>query len=339
METETSQLDPKLKTAIDVLRKHTEHKGNFMKYFLKYICLYLICLLPLKILAKPTDQIIFVHPEDKNELWMTDIRDTLKSNRIYKHNETIWDFAVQKDGPYVVFIAGHAGEIFEYDVYLIDRNQSDEKARNLTQKQFEEVWDLDISINGDIVFTNVPTGVNPNPKTGIFLIPNSEIKKETPSIRRITAIEAHDIVWSPAGDQFAFSTLEGIFIRDINTPRVTHVSNVGFYPTFSPDGKKIAFLSKGIHIRSLSKQPNQNFIKLEHKRGAHLKWSTDGEYFVYQTFLNTCAISIKGGPTTKLFEHFPYGAKLDWVHSKGYSVNPTERLIIAWGKLKQYSRF
>ena len=86
-----------------------------MKSVLKYLCLYLVCLLPLTIQAKPTDQVIFRHPGNgKTELWMTDMWDTRNARRIFKHTRAISEFAVQKDGPYVIFIAGHDDEeVFE----------------------------------------------------------------------------------------------------------------------------------------------------------------------------------------------------------------------------------
>ena len=309
-----------------------------MKPLIKYVCLYLVFLLPLATQAKPTDQVIFRNPDSKTELWLTDIWDTRNTHRIFKHTRGIWEFAVQKDGPYVVFIAGHDGEVFEEDVYLINRNQSDEKARNLTQKQFEEVWDLDISINGDIIFTNTQTGENPLAKTGLFLIPNSEIKKQVPKIKLLKEIEARELVWAPDGDQIAYSTGDGIFTLDIATRRITRVSKFGWYPAFSPDSKKLAFAkTSSVHVISLEIPHGQK--KIIPLRGGvsfgGLKWSSDGEYIFYATYKNNFAAPINGGAHVEIFEQFESGVWFDWVHSKGYPVDPTARLTTLWGKLKQ----
>ncbi len=310
-----------------------------MKSLLKCLCLFLAFLLPLIAHAKPSDQVIFRHPgSGKTELWTTDIWDIRSAFRIFKHPRGIWEFAVQKDGPYVVFIAGHDGEVVENDVYLINRNQSDEKARNLTQKQFEEVWDLDISINGDIIFTNVPTGENPLAKTGLFLIPNNEIKKQVPKIKLLKEIEARELVWAPDGDQIVYSTREGIFTLDIATRRIKRISKFGWYPTFSPDGKKLAFVKTSlVHVISLEiPHGREKIIPL---RGGvsfgGLKWSLDGEYIFYATSKNNFAAPVNGGVHVEVFEQFENGVSFGWTNSRGYSVEPKDKLTTLWGELKQ----
>lgn len=309
-----------------------------MKSLLKCFCLFLAFLLPLIAHAKPTDRVIFRHPDSNAELWMADIWDTLNARQIFKHTHGIWEFAVEKDGPYVVFIAGHDGEV-ENDVYLIDRNQSDEKARNLTQKQFEEVWDLDISINGDIIFTNVPTGENPLAKTGLFLIPNSEIKKQVPKIKLLKEIEARELVWAPDGDQIAYSTSDGIFTLNIATRRITRISKSGWSPVFSPDGKKLAFVAlQTIHVISIGIPHGQKktITRLKERVGwGDLKWSPDGEYIFYATFKNNFAAPANGGVHVEAFEQFESGVSFDWINSKGYSVEPKDKLTTLWGELKQ----
>ncbi len=310
-----------------------------MKYFLKSLCFSLLCLLPLTTLAKPTDQIIFKHPNNRSELWLTDMWATHNTHLIFKHANGMWEFAVQKDGPYIIFLAGHdMGEILETDVYLIDRNQPDEKARNLTQRRFEEVWDLDISINGDIVFTNVPIGENPLPKTGIFFIPNNEIKNQVPNAKRLTEIEARELVWAPTGDQIAYSTRHGVFTLDIATRKITRVSEFGWYPIFSPDGKKLAFVMlQNIHVIPLGIPPGQKkIITLTNRVGfGGLKWSPDGKYIVYATTKNNFAAPVNGGAHVEIFEQFKSGVSFDWTNSGSYSVESKDKLTTLWAKLKQ----
>ncbi len=310
-----------------------------MKDFIKCLCLYFFCLLPLATQAKPFDRVIFGHPRNgETELWTTDMWDSRNALQIFKHTHKIWEFAVQKDGPYVIFVAGHGGEVFEEDVYLIDRNQPDKKPHNLTQRQFEVVWDIDISIDGDIIFTNIPTGENLLPETGIYLIPNSEIKKQVPNIKRLTRIEARELALAPFGEQIAYSTNSGIFTLDIETQRIAQVSKFGWFPTFSPDGKKLAFVeSQTVHVISLEFPPqNRKIITLKNRVVfGGIKWSPDGKYIVYRTTKKNYAAPVNGGAHVEIFTEFDRGVSFDWTNSIGYSVQPNVKLVTLWGKLKQ----
>ena len=111
-----------------------------MKSFTKYLCLCLTFLLPLAAHAKFAGEVIFLYPgNDYNELWITYIENTKNARLLYKHDEdkaidheTIYDHAIQKDGP---LIAISAGPLIS-DIYLIDRNRLRAGARNLTKKKF-----------------------------------------------------------------------------------------------------------------------------------------------------------------------------------------------------------
>ena len=150
-----------------------------MKSFLKYLWLYIAFLLPLTTLAKsPTGTVIFEHPENSSELWITNLEDTRNARLLYKNTRPIYALAAQKDGPLIIMSV--IDRLFSTNAYLFNRNRPHKEARNLTQKRFGGILDVDISEAGDIVFTNnLRDGALP-PKEGVFLIPNHEIEKPVP---------------------------------------------------------------------------------------------------------------------------------------------------------------
>ena len=324
-----------------------------MKYTLKYLCLFLIVFLPLTALAEPTDTVIFQYPgNDYSELWITNLENTANARLIYKHTETIWEIAAQKDGTLIAYVAHDGARPLVEDVYLFDRKQPDVKARNLTQKRFDSVWYIDISEAGDVIFTNETVDGAPLPKVGIYLIPNSEIEKPVPKATLL--VSEDDIfgisraVWAPGGKIIAFdrgTRPSEIWTLDIETQNISKISDFGKYPTFSPDGKKLAFVGetpKAIYVASLEDPDDIETIAIgEHKWGSHLKWTPDGQYIVYNTDTGYFAAPVNGDPHVRLSEDFnhlvwrKFGSRAwDWASPKGYPVEPANRLTTLWGKLK-----
>ncbi len=309
-----------------------------MKSFFKYFCLYLIVFVPLTIQAKLIDQVIFrPSGNSNNELWMTDIWDTQNAYRIYKHSHIIWDFAVQKDGQYIIFNGGHGLDVFEDNVYLFDRFQPDKEVINLTHRGFEVIWDLDISINGDIIFTNLPAGDNPFPKIGIFLIPHSEIHKGIPNIKLVNRTSASEVVWAPDGEQIAYINREGVFTYDIATRQFKHVSNFAISLSYSPDGRELAYRThQDILISSLNNPQNRKIITTKDRNvSGNIKWSPDRKYIFYRTAKKNYAAPVNGGAHIEIFIEFDRGVSFDWTNSVNLSVEPKDKLATLWGKLKQ----
>ena len=155
-----------------------------MKYLLSRLLLCLGILLPLATTqAEHHEEVIFVPYLDKDhdELWISDVRNTRHARKIYTHPRYIAELAVQPEGDYVVFVAETPVDFFAFDAYLIDRHHIQEAARDLTKLRFDAIWDIDISHNGDVVFTNSPTALPPDMKYGVYLIRSHELKKGTPS--------------------------------------------------------------------------------------------------------------------------------------------------------------
>ena len=119
--------------------------------------------------------------ERYNEIWITYIENPKNARLLYEHNEkdkhnkqeTIHNYAVQKDGPLIAFSEWSS----DSDIYLINRNQLRKGARNLTQNRFNYIRSVDISTNGDILFTNSHSNPFPEVIRGLYLIPSDEVKK------------------------------------------------------------------------------------------------------------------------------------------------------------------
>ncbi len=326
-----------------------------MKSFLKPLCLCLVCLLPLVIQAEPTGTIMFEHPENFSELWITNLENPDNARLIYKHTEGIYEIATQKDGPFIAYVADDSEPPFVTDVYLFDRKQPDVKARNLTQKRFDSVWYIDISEAGDVIFTNETVDGAPLPKVGIYLIPNSEIEKPVPKATLL--VSEDDIfgisraIWAPGGKIIAFdrgTRPSEIYTLDIETRNISKISDFGKYPTFSLDGKKLAFVggepgSRVIYITSHVNLDDTETIEIEEGKGcSHLKWTPDGQYIIYKTDTGFFAAPVNGDPHIRLSEDFNHlvwkkfrSPRWDWASPKGYPVEAKDKLTTLWGKLKQ----
>lgn len=322
-----------------------------MNRYVIFFCLSLLYLLPFSTHAKPTDKIIFINPDNEKELLETSIRDTRNTQLVFTHSENIWHFAVQPDGPYIVFIAKY---IFDVDVFLYDRTKPSEPARNLTQQKYESAEHVDISKDGDIVFINSVTGEDEDPddlpEVGINLIRHSELHKNTPKIKLLVSPETnpHSVTWSPDANYIAYEIVPmpgfnlpdvGVYIFDVNASRGTKISDTGYSPTFSPDSKKLAFhLRDKIVLTEPREWAPKRILLLNRRAGGYLKWSSDEKYIVHETYgLGPVATNLENGFQTILFEHLArkwLWIPLDWVHTEAYPVTPIDRMIIPWGTLK-----
>ena len=317
-----------------------------MKYILNYLCLCLAFQLPLTTQAEPTGTVIYTYPrEDYSELWITNLENTIIPRMLFKHTSAIYEIAAQENGPLVIMVSGKSvvpGFTF-FEVFLVNRRHPDEEARDLTQHRFDGIQDLDISENGDIIFTNYHTDGAPPPKRGVYLIPNREIEKEVPKVRLLKEAEAVRAVWAPGGKMIAYDVDggRGIYTLDVGLRKVSQISDFGRFPAFSPDGKKLAFTGplfvepQNIYGVSLDNPADQKTIEPAIRSNiSEIKWTPDGQYIVYNA-KGKFAAPINGGPHIKLFENIRGLYEFDWASSKGYSVEPTRRLTTLWGKLKQ----
>ena len=316
---------------------------------MKYLLICLAIFFPFATAqAKLTGEVIFAPPIDAfNELWVTDVEKARDDRPFFKLERSPEGLAVQTNGNLVVTTTSHDQLMFGNDIYLFDKEADFPKVRDLTRQQFSLIWGLDISQNGDIVFTHERTG--PAPATGIYLIPEHELKKLRPKVHLVKEGEAYTVEWSPNGKQIVYSTSDGVCIFNILTQEVLQISRDGGCPAFSPDGRYIAFAhgrwanTYKISIVSLTGRPNLKTIETQEAGvgSFNLKWSPDGQYVVYTIQVDGAyrnfAAPINGGPHKEFLDAYEKGVWLfDWTRTDvAYAVEPTNRLTTLWGKLKQ----
>ncbi len=321
------------------------------KKTLKTICLGLILLFPLTTFAELTGEIVFRHPKEYKELWIGNADDGDSGRPIVKLPHDITSFSIQKDGRYIVAVVQlTTEELFEclFDVYIYDRKNPNAEVKRLTQGDYTEILDVDVSPDGDVVFTNHSfIIVKEMRKRGLYLIPNQEIEKKNPIAKLLQEENAYQVDWSPDGKRIVYSTDSGIFLFNNITKQVSFIIKDGDFPVFSPNSKELAFLTrtKPYRLGILSVVGPRNLRYIEPEEGSsveYLTWSTDGQYLVYTLYneqdpANTnFAVHIESGQTEQILKTYANGGlpKFEWV-SSAYSIDPAELLTTVWGKIKQ----
>ena len=326
-------------------------------YFL-YMGLFFV-LTPLN--AAPTGEIIFVHPINRSEIWVSNVEGTTARKLFRQTFGDIDKIEVQGSGEYVLVVADKAIAVGDgiraflgsYDIYLLDRKNPIRKARNLTLGRFPNLLDADISTNGDVIFVERP---------GLMLIRNDELAKPEPEpelLLDIGAWEIYDIEWSPDGKHIAFSTLEALFLLDVSTKDIFRITGrADSPPVFSPNGKQIAFSTVVARngqlwtsaIAVASVQPDAD-VEIVHVKKDYLygvdSWSPDGQFIAYGSYthleirnidqfrtLGNFVIPATGGePERILITMKDTVLSLDW-DDKAYAVEPADALVTTWSALK-----
>ena len=263
---------------------------------------------------------------------------------------------MQKNGHLIALIANvdDSKPLLNSAVYIINTNDIPLKMHRLTSDKFNYFLDIDISQDGDIVFTIPPLFKEAQPETkGIYLIPHQELKKASPKIRLVKETDARRVDWSSNGKQIAYDTADGIYLFNLETEKSLKVPGGGRYPAFSPDGTKLAFAHNAfgedepreIRVTSaLVLGPRRTFKLIEHSSFNYLKWSPDGKFIVYSVFVKShgdriFAIPFNGGPHAEILTINPGNDRIksirsfDWAPS-AYAVEPINRLTTLWGKIK-----
>ncbi len=127
-----------------------------LNYVLKYLCLSLAFLLPLTTHADFTGEVFFTKLVTKqeerkifSEIWITDIENAKSAHLLYRDKYEIHDYAIQNNGPLLVISAGPLTS----DIFLLNRFQLGAGAIDLTKAKFGATAGVDISPNGDVLFS------------------------------------------------------------------------------------------------------------------------------------------------------------------------------------------
>lgn len=313
--------------------------------------------------AAPTGKIIFVHPINRSEIWVSNVEGTTARKLFRQTFGAIDKIEVQENGEYVLVVAdkaidaGNDLRVFlgSYDIYLLDRKNPIRKAKNLTLGRFPQLIDADISRNGDVIFVERP---------GLMHIRNDELAKPEPKIELLIdhgAMDIFDVVWSPDGKHIAFSTeLSDLFLLDVATQDIFRLAqNVNSRPVFSPNGKQIAFSTVverngewwTIAIAVAPVQPDAD-VEIIHVKKDYIysvdAWSPDGKFIAYGSYIDSSRIknielfrsrgnfvipATGGEPEPILITMKDTVLSLDW-DDKAYAVEPADALVTTWSALK-----
>lgn len=318
-----------------------------MKY-LRLLCL-LCCLgslLPLTTtLAEFNAEAIFVPNTDdeKSEIWITNVQNTRHARKIYTHPFGIYTVAAQPDGDFIVFVSDAPVPFFAFDAYIIDRRRLRAGARDLTKLRFDEIVSVDISKNGDVVFTNADTALHQGIKYGVYLIRSHDLKNATPKAELLVERESYHARWSPDGRHIAFESVNKVMIHDVKTGATSGI-DTGHDPVFAPDGNRLAFFhevwAQEVAISIVSRHPRRHVktIALDAERDiSNLDWTPDGESLVYTEVdgsYRTYVVPLDGSPREEILKLGDEGAQhFDWTRT-AYPVEPTKKLTTLWGALK-----
>lgn len=322
-----------------------------MKDFFINLCLLLIVFFPLTTQAEVTGEVVFVHPDYRNELWFVDFRDINNPRLLFEMKQAIYELSVQKNGANIATVAAREDKPWLAELYLFNTNSNVVEEHNLTQLRFTDISNVSISQRGDIVFTGTELDGR---SRGIYLISRSEALQPIPQIKQLKKIKASNLVWAPNGNHISYDTAEGVFLLNIKTGEDFRVSKGASMPAFSPGGKKIAFIHRflgithELEIISIDTLRSLKVIKdfVPHAAFLGLKWSPDGRHIVYTTYgkklfnkgttYHNIAIPIDGGSYESILDMFEHGVPMfDYWRTNTYAIEPTNRLTTLWGKLKK----
>ena len=312
--------------------------------------------------AAPTGEIIFVHPINSSEIWISNVEGTTARKLFRQTFGDIDKIEVQGNGEYVLVVADKAIAVGDgiraflgnYDIHLLDRKNPIRKAKNLTLGRFPNLIDADISRNGDVIFVERP---------GLMLIRNDELAKPEPEpelLLDIGAWEIYDIEWSPDGKHIAFSTLEALFFFDVSTKDIFRITErADSPPVFSPNGKQIAFSTfverngkwrtKAIAVAPVQPDADAEIVHVKKDYIYNVDaWSPDGKFIAYGSYIDSGRIknielfrslgnfvipATGGEPEPILITMKDTVLSLDW-DDKAYAVEPADALVTTWGALK-----
>lgn len=320
---------------------------------LKTICLSFVFLLPLATHAKPSGEIIFRHPTEQRELWIGNVNDEQSARPIFRLPHTITAFSIQKDGRYIVAVVKVIVDELDvlatvYDVYLLDRKHPNAEAKKLTQGEYSEIIDADISPGGDVVFTNHSfVIIGKIRERGLYLISNHEIEKKKPIAKLLLKDNLYRVDWAPDRKKIAYSTdTGGIFLFNTITKEVSRIAKDGDFPVFSPDSKYLAFRTSTkpykIGVRPFVGPRHLRYIEPEEGLSIDdLTWSADGQYLVYtlhnhEPAYTNFAVHIESGRTEQILKTYSNGglAVFEWA-TRAYALEPEGLMTTVWGKIKQ----
>ena len=326
----------------------------------------IMVLTPLMVDIDAQAQIVFVSQRDGNpEVYVMDADDG-NQRRLTNNPAKDWDPSWSPDGQRIAFVSdrdGHPHFVpgwFTYEIYVMDADGGNQ--RRLTNNPADDrgpSWSPD---GKQIVFMSMRDGhiIDFAPTYEIYAMDadggNLQNLTNNPSDDRYPS-------WSPDGKRIVFvSERPGhfrgkagitteIYVMDVdggNQQRLTENRQTDWFPSWSPDGKRIAFASdrKGdfenfeIYVMDVD---GGNQQKLTNNRGddSSPSWSPDGERIAFYSRRDGNAeiyvMDVDGGNPQNLTNNPHADASPAWLNSP-FSVSPTGKQFTMWGWLKQIDR-
>ena len=322
-----------------------------------------LSLTPLIVAIDAQAQIAFVSKRDGNfEIYVMDA-DGVNPRRLTNNSDGDWDPSWSPDGKRIVFCSdrdGHPHRIpgwFTSEIYVMDADGGNQQ--NLTNHPSDDrspSWSPD---GTRIAFQSYrDNDRNHNIEIYVMAADGSNLQRLTNNL-----IEDEDPSWSPDGERIVFSSArEGhvedkfgitseIYVMDAdggNQRRLTENRNNDWDPVWSPDGKRIAFMSdrKGDFVKFdiyVMDADGGNQQKLTNHRAwdGSPSWSPDGERIVFNSDRDGKSeiymMDADGGNLQNLTNnpHGDFGPA--WLNTP-FSVSPAGKKFTIWGRVKQLDR-
>ena len=335
------------------------------RYSFGHFVLAIVLMLSLTFLMVCVDaqaRIAFASNRDGNSEIYVMNADGTNQRRLTNHPKNDWSPSWSPDGKRIAFMSdrdGHAHPIHDWrsptsEIYVMDANGGNQQ--NLTNDPHGDrspSWSPD---GKHIVFETDRDN-------------NSEIyvmNADGTNQRRLTNNRTEDRypAWSPDGERIAFSARrEGhvvhnldstyeIYVMDVdgeNQQRLTENRNNDWRPSWSPDGKRIAFSSdrKGdlanfeIYVMDAD-GGNQQKLTNHRAWDGSPSWSPNGERIVFWSERDEKSeiyvMDANGGNLQNLTNNERHSdASPAWLNSP-FSVAPAGKKFTMWGWLKQVER-
>ena len=324
-----------------------------------------LMLAPLMVAIDVQAQITFMSRRDGNpEIYVMDA-DGGNQRRLTENPASDFSPSWSPDGKRIAFISDRDGHVHAkhgwptYEIYVMDADGSN--PQNLTNNPHNDrqpSWSPD---GKRIVFSANRDWGNPQ-SIDIYVMDadggNGQRLTENPS-------EDESPSWSPDGEHIVFRArragnvenkfgiTDEIYVIDAdggNEQRLTENRNNDWDPVWSPDGKRIAFMSdrKGdlvnfdIYVMDADGGNLQNLTDRRGRDGSP-SWSPDGERIVFESNragprnYEIYVMDADGGNPQNLTNHPGGDFGPAWLNSP-FSVSPAGKKSTIWGRLKQVDR-
>ena len=334
------------------------------RYTLAHLILAIVMVLVLTLLMVCVDaqaQIAFSSNRDGNwEIYVMDVdggnQQNLSNNRSDDKHPS-WS----PDGKRIAFLSNRDGLRNDlritYEIYVMDADGGNQQ--RLTENPNND-WDPSWSPDGkSIAFAS--------DRDGRFNYEIYVMDADGGNLQRLTENPDGDDdrhpSWSPDGKRIVFSARRDghfenkfgityeIYVMDAdggNQQRLTENRKNDWYPSWSPDGKRIAFAAdrKGDLVNFeiyVMDADGGNQQRLTENRGddESLSWSPDGKRIAFMSDrdgnFEIYVMDADGGNLQNLTNH-PHGDEDPaWLNSP-FSVSPSGKKFTMWGRLKQIDR-